>query len=168
MEKDCSGFHPVVSKITNLLETNHVWFETFQHEPVLTSEQAANIRTGYTLHQGAKALIVRYRTGQGHAFAMIVVSGDCRFNSKKAKQVLETDNLTFATEQEVADITDGVLVGGVPPFGNLFGLSVFVDQRVLENEKIIFNAGDRRFSIAMQSRDYQELARPTITDIVEE
>ncbi len=168
MAKDLSGFHPTVSRIVNMLETNRAWFETFQHEPVLTSEQAAKIRTGYALHQGAKALIVRYRTGQDHAFAMLVVPGDCRFSSKKAKRILQTDNLTFATEQEVADITGGVLVGGVPPFGNLFGLPVYCDQRVLENEKIVFNAGDRRFSVALESRAYQGLARPTIADIVEE
>ncbi len=168
MAQDYSGFHPAVSEIVSLLEAHRAWFETFQHEPVMTSEQAAKIRTGYTMHQGAKALIVRYRVSDGHAFAMLVVPGDCRFSSKKAKSVLKTDNLAFATEQEVGDVTHGVLVGGVPPFGNLFGLAVFVDRRVLGNEKIVFNAGDRRFSVAMRSHDYQELARPTIVDIVEE
>lgn len=168
MAEDYSGFHPAVSNIINLLQAHGACFETFQHEPVLTSQEAAAIRTGYGLHQGAKALIVRYRMQSSHAFAMLVVPGDCRFSSRKAKQVLKTDNLTFATEQEVGRITGGVLVGGVPPFGNLFGLPVFVDPRVLENERIIFNAGDRRFSVAMQSHDYRELASPVIVDIVDE
>lgn len=62
-------------------------------------------------------------------------------------------------------LTDGVEVGGVPPFGNLFGLKVIADRRLFENEKIVFNAGDRRFSIAMRSSDYKRLVDPDIADI---
>ena len=62
-------------------------------------------------------------------------------------------------------MTKGVLPGGVPPFGNLFDLEVIVDPKLLENEKIIFNAGDRCFSIAMKSKDYTTLISPTIVNI---
>ena len=62
-------------------------------------------------------------------------------------------------------ITDGVLPGGIPPFGNLFGLPVFADASMFENEKIIFNAGDQRVSIGIKSADYRTLVNPTIADI---
>ena len=41
----------------------------------------------------------------------------------------------------------------------------YVDKLLLENEKIIFNAGDRRFSVAMKAKDYQELVHPQVVDI---
>ena len=60
----------------------------------------------------------------------------------------------------------GVEPGGVPPFGNLFALRVIADPTLFENEKIIFNAGDRGFSVAMRSEDYRRLVNPEVVEIV--
>lgn len=37
-----------------------------------------------------------------------------------------------------------------------------------ENEKIIFNAGDRCFSMAMESKDYKSIVNPVVEEIVED
>lgn len=159
-------YHKVTVQITDLLKSHGLWFETFEHEPVRTSEEAAKIRTGYLLHQGAKAMIVRVKiTNTDKKFVMLVVSGDLRFDNSKVKQIFNAKDVRFATEEEVATITDGVQPGGVPPFGNLFGIEVLVDPILLENEKIIFNAGDRRFSVGMKSIDYKLLVDPQIISI---
>lgn len=160
-------YHPITQKITALLDQNGCWYETFEHEPVRTSEQAAQTRPGYTLRQGAKAIIVRVkRSGEANKFVMLVFPGDKRFDSDKAKKLFEAKDIRFATEQEVVDLTGGVEPGGVPPFGNLFGLEVIADPTLFENEKIVFNAGDRRFSVAMLSADYEKLVNPRIEFIV--
>lgn len=160
-------YHPLVEQIINLLKQENCWFETFEHEEVRTSEQAAQVRTGYSLHQGAKAIILKvYFPGNEERFVMLVIPGDCRFDTKKVKEILNAKNLRFATEEEVIKVTNGVLPGGVPPFGNLFNLEVFADKTLFENEKIIFNAGDKKFSIASKSSDYQKLVSPKITSLL--
>lgn len=159
-------YHKVTTTITELLEKEGFWFETFEHEPVRTSEEAAKIRDGYSLHQGAKAIIVRIKiTNSDKKFVMLVVPGDLRFNNDKVKQIFNAKDIRFATEEEVTNITNGVQPGGVPPFGNLFGIEVIIDPLLLENEKIIFNAGDRRFSIGMKSTDYKFLVDPQVISI---
>ena len=50
-------YHHVTRVIQNLLDQRGVWYETFEHAPVRTSEEAAQVRTGYTIQQGAKAII---------------------------------------------------------------------------------------------------------------
>ncbi len=160
-------YHPITEKITSILKENNCWFETFEHAPVRTSEEAAKLRTGYTLHQGAKTIIARVReSGKGKRFVMFLVPGDKRFDADKIKSEFGLSDLRFAIESEVAEITGNVLPGGVPPFGNLFGLEVYTDRGVLENEKIIFNAGDRSFSVAMKSEDFVKLVNPKIGSIV--
>ncbi len=140
-------------------------YETFEHEPVRTSEEAAKIRIGYSLKQGAKTVILRVKGGGKKYFAMIVLPGDKRFNNQKVKKFFDAKDIRFATEKEVIGVTNGVLPGGVPPFGQLFGLKVVVDPGLLRNERIIFNAGDKRFSIAMKSKDYLSLVKPEVVDI---
>lgn len=160
-------YHPTVEKIKSLLDANSCWYETFEHEPVRTSEEASKVRTGYSVSQGAKALICKVKeAGKGKRFVMFVLPGDKRFDAEKIKSNLGFSDIRFATEAEVSEITSGVQPGGVPPFGNLFNLEVFAEEALLKNEKIVFNAGDRSYSIAMRAEDYIKLVNPKVTSIV--
>lgn len=160
-------YHPVTKQITDILRKNNCWFETFEHKEVKTSEEAAKVRTGYALSQGAKAIIVRVKISNSEKkFVMLVMPGDKKFDNDKVKTIFGAKDIRFATVEEVASLTGGVQVGGVPPFGNLFGLEIFADPKLFENEKIVFNAGDRRFSVAMKSEDYKNLVNPQIVSII--
>src|SRR3989338_1270167 len=152
-------YHKTVNAILTLLKAHSFWFETFEHEPVRTSYEAHRVRNQhYTLEQGAKAIIIRVKKSSlDPYFVMIVVSGSDKFDGKIVKKLLGARDIRFARVVEVARITQGIEPGGIPPFGNLFGLPVFADPALLLNEKIIFNAGDRRFSIGMKSEDYVSL-----------
>lgn len=159
-------YHPITKTITDLLTQNNCWFETFEHEPVRTSEEAAKIRTGYTINQGAKALIIRVKKSEtDKKFVMLIVPGDLRFNNQKVKDFFGAKEIRFASEEEISKLTSGVQIGGVPPFGNLFNLETIVDPKLFKNEKIVFNAGDRRFSVAMKSEDFKKLVNPQVVDI---
>ena len=159
-------YHPLTDKIKKLLTQNKYWFETFEHEPVRTSEKAAKIRTGYTINQGAKALILRIKKSKKEKyFVMLVFPAHLKFNSNKVRKLLEAKDMRFGTKEEVSQITDGVQFGAIPPFGNLFDLKVIVDPKLFENEKIVFNAGDRKLSIGMKSEDYKNLVSPKISSI---
>ena len=160
-------YHPVVQKIINLLTENNCWFETFEHEEVKTSEEAAKVRSGYTLSQGAKAMIVRVKELKDNKyFLMLVLPGDKKINFDIVKNKLNANDIRFADEKEIEEITKGVKIGGIPPFGNLFGLKIIAVPVVFVNEKIIFNAGERSFSVAMKSEDYRNIVKPQVTEII--
>lgn len=160
-------YHQVVEKIITLLIEDCCWFETFEHKEVRTSEEAAKVRDGFTIEQAAKALIVRIKSSEkDKRFVMLVIPANLRFDKDKVKALLGIKDIRFAAEEEVCSITGGVLPGGVPPFGNLFDLETIVDRKLFDNEKIIFNAGDRRFSVAMKSKDYRNLVQPMVAEIV--
>lgn len=160
------GEQPIARYIIDLLSENDCWYETFQHEAVRTSEEAAEQRADYTLHQGAKAIIARIKVpNQGKRFVMLVFPADNRFDGGKVKEIFGAKDIRFATEEEVEQITDGVKPGGVPPFGNRFGLEVIADPTLFDNEKIVFNAG-RTISIAMRSADYRRFVEPRVAQII--
>lgn len=161
------SYHPVVSAIKRVLDTARIDYQTFEHEPVRTSEEAAAARPEYALKQGTKSLLVRVKhKGGERSFVLVVVPGDQKFDIKKLRTVLGVKDLRFAYEGEVAEVTGGVEPGGVPPFGNVFGVPVVADALVFENEDIIFNAGDKRYSIAMTSADYRTIVKPLAANIV--
>lgn len=156
--------HPIAQQIIELLEQHNCWHKTYHHEHVRTSLEAQDVRQGYTLAQGGKALIVRAKIkGEGKQFVMLVLPGDKKFDSKKAKKAMNASDMRFATEEEVKTITDGVKPGGVPPFGSLFNIKVIADKTMFDDETCIFNAG-RNYSIAMRTKDYKKLVQPIISD----
>jgi len=70
-------------------------------------------------------------------------------------------DLYLISPQDVLKLT-GVEVGGIPPFGDLFGFEVFMDEGILENEEIAFNARDCSMSIIMKAKDFERLVEPKI------
>ncbi len=62
------------------------------------------------------------------------------------------------TAQEVARCD----VGAMPPFGNLYGMPVYVDRTLAEEDEIVFQAGRHDQTIRMRYGDYAKLVEPIV------
>jgi len=146
----------VYSQIIDLLNENKIVYKKFEHAPVFTSQEAANIR-GTSLHQGAKALVM---IGDKKPL-MIVLPADLKADIKALKVKFKIRDLRMATAEEVIKIT-GTQVGAVPPFGNLFNIPLYVDVKLRDNEVIDFNAGLHTKSIEMKELDFEKVTKPIV------
>jgi Ala-tRNA(Pro) deacylase len=70
----------------------------------------------------------------------------------------------FASELELAEIFSDCELGALPPFGNLYGLDVYVDRSLASDENIVFRAGTHTDTICIKYRDFARLTRPVVTD----
>jgi len=145
-------------------------FEVSEHKAVLTCEEAAEVR-GVALASGAKAMLIK-DTGkklskEGVTYYLAVLSAANRFSSKQFKKTISCKSFRFATPEEVHEVT-GCLPGAVPPFGNIFGVPVWVDRSLGKNESINFNCGLRTKSISMKYDDYFKVEGPTFQVFTDE
>ena len=147
---------PVFERIEELLNARGVAFEVLRHEPVYTSEEAAEIR-GTPLASGAKALVCK---ADGR-FVMFVIPADRKLASREVRRARRWRKLRFADRDEVKGLT-GLEPGSIPPFGSLFGLPTLCDERLGENETINFNAGDHSISVSMRYEDYVRVESPEL------
>jgi Ala-tRNA(Pro) deacylase len=125
-----------------------------EHEPVITSEDAARTR-GFALKQGIKAIL--FTNGNGD-WAVAEVPADKKAHPKKvadAKGWTKKD-IRMATPEEVLEIT-GCEVGSVPPFGHKTKLSIFVDRGIYENTESAFNIGLRTHSVKIATADMKKV-----------
>ncbi len=146
----------VFARIEELLNARGVAFEVLRHEPVYTSEEAAEIR-GTPLASGAKALVCK----ADDRFVMFVIPADRKLASREVRRARRWRKLRFADRDEVEHLT-GLEPGSIPPFGSLFGLPTLCDERLGENETINFNAGDHRVSVSMRYEDYVRVESPEL------
>lgn len=146
----------VFEKIKQLLDENGIAYQLFEHEPVFTSEQAAKIRNT-KMCQGAKAIIFSADSKP----ILVVVPGDRRVDSKIFKKLYNIKDLRLLSADEVKELT-GLEIGAIPPFGSAMNLKTYCDQKVFENEEIVFNAGAHTKSILMKSKDFLSLVKPIV------
>ncbi|MCP4249231.1 MAG: hypothetical protein GY778_19480 [bacterium] len=147
---------PLYEKLVDQLTRAGIEFSTLQHRPVYTSAEAAAVR-GVDLHSGAKALVIK----AGQDFVMIVMPADLSLDSKATKNALGCKSIRFAKPDEVYAITQ-LEPGAIPPFGGLFGLKTYCDERLAESTRINFNAGAHDHSVSMTWDGYLAAECPTL------
>jgi len=139
----------VLNKLTSFLDLNSIEYRLIEHPPTPTSELASQIRNT-PISAGVKALILK-GTKTNHNF-MFCLPGDKKLNNKKIKKLLKED--TTFEDPKILFENYKLIVGGIPPFGFLLGITTYVSPSVFENIEIAFNAGVQTISIIMKSSDY--------------
>ena len=145
----------VYAKIIMMIKENAFVFESYEHVAVKTSEEAAKIRNT-PLHEGAKALVMY----ADDTPIMMVLPADLKADLTAFKHAFHVRDLRMATPDEVLKIT-GVPIGAVPPFGHIFGISLYLDEGLRDNKEIVFNAGLHTKSVRMAEKDFEHVAHPT-------
>jgi Ala-tRNA(Pro) deacylase len=151
----------VFERLSEILNAKGVAFDVLRHARVFTSEEAASVR-GTPLASGAKALVCKL----DEQFVLLVVPADRKLASSRIRKERRIKSLRFATRDEVQDKT-GLAPGSIPPFGSLFGLPTWCDQRLAEAGTINFNAGDHAISIAMEFDAYLSAEQPQLGSFAE-
>ncbi len=151
----------IFSKIVELLEKNQIQYVSKRHAPTLTSLDSARER-GEPLKIGAKALLVK----TDKVFILAVLPADRRLDTKALRTIIRCKNIRFATAEELAGLTS-LVPGAVPPFGNILGIKMLVDNALFNEEYMAFNAGSLEISIKMKTEDYRRVVNPTTDDFSE-
>lgn len=149
-----SSQQDVYDAIVTSLKSDGIKYQTYEHEPVHTSEDAARVRNT-ALHTGAKALLM-YADGKA---VMLTVPGDKKVDIKRFKTAFGCKDIRMATPEEVLRVTH-VPIGAVPPFGHIFGIPLYMDTTLRQGESVVFNAGFHTKSISVSEKDYEKVAKP--------
>lgn len=152
----------IFDKICCLIEQNQFDYKTIEHEATLTSEQSAKVR-GEDLSIGGKAILMKIDS----EIYLFVLSASKKLDSKKIKTHLKAKKIRFCTNEELFNLIK-LVPGSVPPFGHpILPFKLYMDNSILANEKIAFNAGSLTNSIIFKTSDYLKIANPEIFDFSE-
>lgn len=149
----------VTKKILEILQINKISYETIEHEIASTCEDAAQLRS-MPLEFGAKSILFKDKSG----FKMFTLPANKQIDNSKVRKILKSQKLRFATLEELKNLA-GVEKGALPPITrDLYDFEHFIDKLILENSKIVFNAGILTMSIIMNLEDYLKLIDKNFLD----
>jgi Ala-tRNA(Pro) deacylase len=96
---------------------------------------------------------------------MLVLPADRRASLSKVRDALGAREVRFAEEHDFANRFADCELGAMPPFGNLYGVPIYADSVLAENQTITFQAGSHTRTISLKYSDYERLASPTVVDL---
>jgi Ala-tRNA(Pro) deacylase len=149
------------TKIREFLDNHGVKYVSIRHSPAYTAAEVAD-SSHVAGRDFAKTLVVR----MADYFALVVLPASRRLSLTDLRELLEHPGLRLATEAEFRGLFPDCEAGAMPPFGNLYGLPVYVAESLAKETEIAFNAGTHTEVIKMDYADFAELVRPTVLDFI--
>jgi len=143
-------------KLRDYLDENHVQYTTITHSPAFTAQEIAHCAhvPGGEL---AKTVLVKL----DGKIVEAVLPASQRVDLELFKTTTGAQNATLAAEDEFDSFFPDCEVGAMPPYGNLYGMEVFVSPSLEIDRQIAFTAGTHSELICMRYKDFERLVHPT-------
>lgn len=148
-------------KLKTFLDSEGIKYVKITHSPAYTAPEiaeAAHIR-GREL---AKTIVVCI----DEKMSMAVLPANYTIDFEHFRKAIGAKRVELATEAQFQDLFPDCDVGSMPPFGNLYGMDVYVDRHLTEDKEIAFNAGDHTELFRMAYSDFEKLVKPKVVSLV--
>ena len=146
-----------VRQMKEFLDKHGIKYVTISHSTAYTAQEiaaSAHIR-GKEL---AKTVIVKI----DGKMAMAVLPASYMVDLDLLRKATGASRVELAAEREFKDKFPGCHIGAMPPFGNLYGMEVFAEEDLSQDEEIAFNAGSHTELIKLKYNDFVRLVQPKV------
>jgi Ala-tRNA(Pro) deacylase len=143
---------PEKKRIVAYLDEKKVPYQLTAHPKAYTAQRiaaSAHISGSYFV----KTIVIKIE----EKLALAVLPANERINFAQFAKELKTPKVELATEAEFRKHFPDCETGGMPPFGNLYGMDTYIAADLTKNDKLAFNACNHIDIITMKFADYQRL-----------
>lgn len=144
-------------QLKDFLDKEGIKYIGIIHSTAYTAQEVA-ASAHITGRELAKTVIVEL----DGRMAMAVLPANRKIVLQDLREVTGSDEVKFASEEEFQERFPGCETGAMPPFGNLYGMEVYVAEGLTKNEEIAFNAGSHTEVLRMAFKDFERLVRPKV------
>lgn len=144
-------------KLREFLDSHGVEYVTITHSPAFTAQKIAA-----SAHVPGKELAKTVMVRVDGRMCMAVLPASYRVDFDLLREAAGAAEVELAGEADFRETFPDCELGAMPPFGNLYGMNVFVAERLAEDEEIAFNACSHTELIKMRYSDFEKLVKPTV------
>jgi|SRR5690554_3694161 len=147
------------NQLKDFLDKNNIKYVSIKHSSAYTAQEIAA-----AAHIPGKELAKTVILKIDGRMVMAVLPASYKIDFELLKEVTGAARVRLADEHEFIDKFPGCEPGAMPPFGNLYGVDVYVAKSLTEDEEIAFNAGTHTELIKMNYKDFEKLVKPKILE----
>ena len=149
----------ISARIKFHLDENKIPYSLLTHPSSYTAQGAAAV-----MHVPGREVAKTVVVQAGKNYYLVVLPASLHVKPEKLAQVIGRPT-RLATEDEFVSLFPDCELGAMPPLGELYGLTVYVDESLAADKEIIFNAGTHRDAVRMNYQDFVRLAEPIVCSI---
>jgi prolyl-tRNA editing enzyme YbaK/EbsC (Cys-tRNA(Pro) deacylase) len=151
-------------RVRESLDAAGIAYEVLPCEPELADTAAFCEHYGIPAEEACNAILVAVKTEPRHYLACLVRADTKLDVNKKLAAIAGTKRLSFASAEETAERTN-MLIGGVSIAGLPADLPIYIDQRVMERDRIIIGGGNRHSKARLAPGELLKLPSSSVADI---
>lgn len=149
----------IAKRLKDFLDERRIRYITITHSPAFTAHEVAQ-----SAHISGRVLAKTVMVMVHGAPAMAVLPANHRVMLDELADFIGTDDVRLAREEEFKQHFPDCEPGAMPPFGNLYDMSVYVSPDLADEDEIAFNAGSHTEIIRMSYRDFAQLVKPQVAE----
>ena len=131
--------HNTVAKV---FEENKEALEIFECKDEFSDTQNFCDHYGFDIEDSCNAILIKAKKPE-EFYAMFCVLGSTRLDvNQKAKIAMGAKRVSFASREEAEEVTNQIY-GGISPLGLPDNIKIFIDNNVMNREKLFIGAGNR-------------------------
>src|SRR5205807_5589252 len=143
------------------LHMKQVPYSMIFHAPADSAQMAAS-----AMHLPGKEVAKAVALQAGNRPILAVLPASHRVNFEKLSAIAGA-NVRLMDEEACSELFPDCERGVISPFGELYGVPVYLDEALAEDPEIILSAGTRYDCVRMGNIDFMYLAEPQVCSFAE-
>jgi Ala-tRNA(Pro) deacylase len=151
-----------IDRLRSFIDQHRVGYELHEHAAAFTAEELAEAE-----HVRGNLVAKVVMAFAGERMVMLILPATRRVSLAKLSTLFGGRSVRLAHEEEFDPVFPDCDPGAMSPFGNLYGLPVYLDEALPEQERIVMPAGTHTHSIGIRGDDLRRLTGAVVASLSE-
>jgi Ala-tRNA(Pro) deacylase len=143
--------------LQSFLDEKGVAYRTSRHETAFTASGLAQAE-----HVPGRKVIKPVIVNADGQFVMLALPASHKIDFEELKRQLEANYVSMASEEQLSRLFPDCELGAVPPIGRLYGMTTLMDESLIADDRVTFQAGTHEDAVTMTLADYRRIAQPEV------
>lgn len=148
-------------RLESHLNQNHIAYSLILHSPTRSAQFAASV-----MHVPGKGVAKSVALRAGKKIILVVLPASYHINLEKLSAIAGA-KVRLLEKDKCNELFPDCETGAIPPFGELYGVPVYLDKALAEDVEIVFSAGTLSESVRIGNADFVRLVNPRVCSFAE-
>lgn len=143
--------------LQSYLDQMGVHYRVSRHDTAYTAQDLAASE-----HVPGKQVIKPVVIRADGQFVMCALPASYRVDIDELRDQLQARDVDIAEEQSLENLFPDCELGAEPPIGRMYGMPTLMDESLIADDHVTFQAGTHEDSVTMTLADYRRIAQPEV------
>ena len=144
-------------KLQSILDDMGVNYRVSHHPTTYTAQMLAEAE-----HVPGRKVIKPVVVQADGEFVMCALPACYRVDLGELRDQLQASDVKLVEEPKLTELFPDCDLGAEPPIGRLYGMTTLMDESLIADDRVTFQAGTHEDSVTMSLAEYRRVAQPEI------